>query len=118
MPSYWPVNSVGPLTWGARRTSFRNESIELPTWADALVRGRVAARIAATARFILVVTSGFLRCEEVNAVLKLVGAHHAVADRDGLTLGGIPEHDRRRDLGLEPHAAALDRKSTRLNSSH
>src|SRR3546814_12429870 len=48
----------------------------------------------------------FLRCEEVNAVLKLVGAHHAVADRVGLTLGGIPEHDRRRDIGLEPHPAA------------
>jgi hypothetical protein len=58
-------------------------------------------------RFILVVMSGFRRSEEIDAVLKLVGGHHAVADRYRLALGGIPQHDGGGNLGLEPHAAPL-----------
>ena len=89
----------------------RGEPIAPWTSAETLLRGMVAARSAASStvfgRFILVVTSGFLRCEEVDAVLKLVGGHHAVADRNRAALGGVPQHNRRRDLGLEPHTAAL-----------
>src|SRR3546814_2546169 len=55
----------------------------------------------------LVIMSGFLRGEEVDAVLQFVGRKHAVSDRDRAPGHAVPQYERRGNAGLEPHARPL-----------
>src|SRR3546814_5889531 len=51
--------------------------------------------------------AGFLRGQEKDAVLQFIGRQDAVSDRDRAPRFAVPQHQGRRDLGLQAHARAL-----------
>src|SRR3546814_12872795 len=62
--------------------SSMNRSMLSPTFAESGDRAMLAAAMVSAALRMLVIMSGFLRGEEVDAVLQFVCRQHAVSDRD------------------------------------
>src|SRR3546814_11002630 len=87
--------------------SSMNRSMLSPTFAESGDRAMLAAAMVSAALRMLVIMSGFLRGEEVDAVLQFVGRKHAVSDRDRAPGHAVPQYERRGNAGLEPHARPL-----------
>src|SRR3546814_1674636 len=87
--------------------SFMNRSMLSPTLAWSGVTTRLVAARASAAVRSLVIMAGFLRGQEKDAVLQFIGRQDAVSDRDRAPRFAVPQHQGRRDLGLQAHARAL-----------
>src|SRR3546814_13277629 len=77
-----PIYALGPVTLAAAPMSSMNRSMLSPTFAESGDRAMLAAAMVSAALRMLVIMSGFLRGEEVDAVLQFVGRKHAVSERD------------------------------------
>src|SRR3546814_20020887 len=87
--------------------SSMKRSMLSPTFAATGDATMLAAAMVSAALRMLVIMSGFLRGEEVDAVLQLVDREHDVYDRDRAPGNAVPQHQRRGDAGLEPPARPL-----------
>src|SRR3546814_1817889 len=72
--------------------SSMNRSMLSPTFAESGDRAMLAAAMVSAALRMLVIMSGFLRGEEVDAVLQFVGRKHAVSDRDRAPGHAVPQY--------------------------
>src|SRR3546814_5011563 len=87
-----PSNALGPVTLAAAPMSSMNRSMLSPTFAESGDRAMLAAAMVSAALRMLVIMSGFLRGEEVDAVLQFVGRKHAVSDRDRAPGHTVPQY--------------------------